>query len=251
MAQNGSGLDYSDDHPTGPRRPNPFTQSSTINLDDNPSTSEPDRFSVEQPDGSVVVNIFDEDGDQQQRPEPLTTGFSRNLADEMSEDELAKVSAELIEGIDADIDSRKEWMDTRAKGIRMLALVVEEPQQGIDFGPTSAPLEGQSRVRHNIMLEATVAFQAGARGELLPAAGPVKIQNVTPTASPQGMPDSGAPTDELATAFEQDMNYWLMDVAREYVPDTDRMFFQVGWSGDGFKKSGRSQPGLSRPFQSV
>jgi hypothetical protein len=154
----------------------------------------------------------------------------------MSEDELAKVSAELIEGIDADIDSRKEWMDTRAKGIRMLALVVEEPQQGIDFGPTSAPLEGQSRVRHNIMLEATVAFQAGARGELLPAAGPVKIQNVTPTASPQGMPDSGAPTDELATAFEQDMNYWLMDVAREYVPDTDRMFFQVGWSGDGFKK---------------
>lgn len=235
MARNG--LDYSDDFPTGPKRPNPFDTSTSINLDDDPSTPAEDKFSVERPDGSVTINIFDDDADTSApQPPSQRTGFDRNLAEDLDEEALNKLSADLMEGIQDDLDSRREWMDTRAKGIKMLALNVEEPQQGVDHGPTSAPLEGQSRVRHTIMLEATVAFQAGARGELLPAGGPVKIQNVTPSGAPQDVPDSGYPQDQLANALQQDLNYWLKSVAKEYIPDTDRMFFQIPWSGDGFRK---------------
>jgi hypothetical protein len=43
-------------------------------------------------------------------------------------------------------------------------------------------------------------------------------------------------SDELATALEKDMNHYLTVIATEYVPDTDRMLFYVGFGGDGFKK---------------
>ena len=40
-----------------------------------------------------------------------------------------------------------------------------------------APVEGMSRVRHPLLLEAVLRFQANARSELLPTDGPVKIRN--------------------------------------------------------------------------
>ena len=42
--------------------------------------------------------------------------------------------------------------------------------------------------------------------------------------------------DELGQALEKDMNHYLTVTATEYVPDTDRMLFYVGFGGDGFKK---------------
>jgi hypothetical protein len=86
------------------------------------------------------------------------------------------------------------------------------------------------------MLEAVIAFQAGARGELLPAQGPCKIKNVGAPLPPPLDADSPEPIDELANAMETDFNWYLTDTATEYIPDTDRMFFHVAFGGDGFKK---------------
>jgi hypothetical protein len=235
-------LDYSDDHPTGPSRPNPFDGPSEVDLDKKPKNIGPVSISdnvikIERSDGSVTIDLDADDAESDANTYRAgLTGFYRNLADEMDELDLQGIVNDTIEGIDADIASRKEWMDIRSKGIRMLALKIEEPQQGADFGPTAAPLEGQSRVRHSLLLEATIAFQAGARGELLPAGGPCKIKNIGPAAPPTNAPDSSQPLDELATALEQDFNWYLTDTATEYVPDTDRMFFHVAFGGDGFKK---------------
>ena len=233
-------LDYSDDHPTGPKRDNPFTSSSEVDLKEDSGAgpvdidAEKGIIKIERPDGSVTIDFGGNEDASSERP--LTGGFDRNLAEEMDDMELSAIVADLIEGIEADIQSRKEWMEIRSKGIKMLALKIEEPSQGEDFGPTSAPVEGQSRIRHSLMLEATVAFQAGARGELLPASGPVKVKNVGPGASPTQAPDSQQPLDELANALEMDLNWYLTDTAKEYVPDTDRMLFHVAYGGDGFKK---------------
>jgi hypothetical protein len=104
--------------------------------------------------------------------------FDTNLALKLDDMELEEIGSTLLEGIKLDDDSRKEWLETRALGISLLGLKLEKPRS--DAGASSAPLEGMSTVRHPLLLEATVRFQATARGELLPAAGPVKVRNDSP-----------------------------------------------------------------------
>jgi len=188
------------------------------------------------------------------------TSFEANLAHDMEEGTLDQIASELLEGIERDILSRREWMDTRALGIQLLGLKLEKPRS--DLGSSSAPLEGMSTVRHPLLLEATVSFQATARAELLPAAGPVKVRNDTPImprhvlSSPNPAdPDNPYPTlpppelaassDENAQALERDLNHYLL-TKTDYVADTDRMLFYVGFGGDGFKKV-YNHPLLRRP----
>jgi len=85
-----------------------------------------------------------------------------------------------------------------------------------------------SRVRHPLLLEAVLRFQANARSELLPTDGPVKIREDNNNAT-----DS---TDELANDLENDLNHYLTATAREYYPDTDRMLLMLGFGGTAFKK---------------
>jgi hypothetical protein len=208
---------------------------------------------VDTPDGGVVID-FNPD---LSKPEDKTKGWFANLADQIDEGELASIASQLLDGIQRDEDSRQEWMAMRAKGITMLGLKLEDPSDV--GGSASAPLEGMSRIRHPLLTEATVRFQANARGELLPAAGPVKVRNdmTLPPKPPINMPPldntpggpppppmmghNGGPnlmeeTDNLADVLETDFNHYLTVTATEYVPDTDRMLFYVGFGGDGFKK---------------
>jgi hypothetical protein len=242
MARKNSTLQY-DDRPTGPDRPNPFTDSSEVDISGGdkaaraPIEVNPDGYiKIERPDGSVVIDFSGRDKDK--TAEPLHGGFNRNLAADMDEQELNSVVADLIEGIEADEQSRKEWMDIRRDGMKMLALKVEEPKSSTALADMTAPLEGMSNVRHSILLEAVIAFQAGARGELLPAAGPVKVKNSGPPNPPPqaAVVDGTEPNDELAVALEADFNFYLTNTASEYVPDTDRMYFLIAYGGDGFKK---------------
>lgn len=264
---------------------------------------------TEHPDGGATID-FNPDVSAKK---PDEGDFYRNIANELDDGLLSTIASSLLDGIDADEQSRKEWLDTRALGITLLGLKLEAPKT--DLG--AAPLEGMSNVRHPLLLEATVRFQATAGGELLPASGPVKVRNDSvmppeppappppppmpppqPGAPPMGMPPGpppemgmppgpppgaappmgmpsgpppgmgvppmgmppgpppGAPPmppqmghnggpplmgetqklDELGDALEKDMNHYLTVTATEYVPDTDRMLFYIGFGGDGFKK---------------
>jgi len=194
---------------------------------------------VVHPDGSATID-FNPD---RAAGNVDSDDFYRNLANEIDEGKLTSIADELLTGINYDEDSRKDWLQTRARGIQLLGLKLEEPRG--DVSTTSAPIEGQSTIRHPLLLEATVRFQATARGELLPATGPVKVRNdATPppesqqppyTMQPQE-PPSGQQLDDLGDALETDMNHYLTVTATEYYPDTDRMLFHIGYGGDGFKK---------------
>ena len=209
-------------------------------------------LSIEQPDGSVIIDTNPDMSD----PDKQTKGFYENLASKIDDGELATIATQLLDGIQRDIDSRKEWMTMREKGITLLGLKLESQS---DASSDGAGFEGISKIRHPILLEATVRFQANARSELLPASGPVKIRNdmTLPPKPPANMPpldntpggpmpppmvghNGGPPLmeeqDSLADALEKDMNHYLTVTATEYVPDTDRMLFYVGFGGDGFKK---------------
>lgn len=150
-----------------------------------------------------------------------------NLAEFLSDAELSLIASELMQGIESDEQSRSEWVSIRAKGIDLLGLKLEQPRA--DVGGSGAPMDGMSTVRHPLLLEACLRFQANALGELLPASGPVKVKN-------NGLGAGNGDVD--ADQLEEDMNRYLTSAngAPEYYPDTDRMLFSVGFSGMGFKK---------------
>ena len=87
---------------------------------------------TEHGDGSVT---FDESKGSK---ESTDDGFYRNIADEIDDDELMRIGSELLTGIGLDQDSRRDWLEARAAGIRLLGLKLEEPRG--DLGTASAPL---------------------------------------------------------------------------------------------------------------
>jgi hypothetical protein len=169
-------------------------------------------------DGKPIADAEDVDG----QPE----GWFDNLSNKIDDSELARITEDLLRGVQDDLESRNEWIEDRAQGIKLLGLKIELP--GIQGTGDGAPIEGMSKVRHPLLQEAVLRFQANARSELLPTDGPVKIRD-----------DANGTTvqrDEIANAFEKDMNHFLTSTAREYYPDTDRMLLLLGFGGTSFKK---------------
>jgi hypothetical protein len=144
--------------------------------------------------------------------------FDANLAEYMNAGELAEIAGDVLSDIDADVSSRKDWMQTYVDGLELLGLKIET---------RSEPWEGACGVYHPLMSEALVKFQAETVMETLPAAGPVKTVVV------------GRETvEKLAAAdrVQKDMNYQIMEEMPEYRPEHERMCWGLGLSGNAFKK---------------
>ena len=169
-------------------------------------------------DGKPIADAADVDG------EPA--GWFDNLAEKIDQSELARIAEDLLRGVQDDLESRNEWIEDRAQGIKLLGLKIELP--GLQGSGDGAPIEGMSKVRHPLLQEAVLRFQANARSELLPTDGPVKIRDDANGTTTQ--------RDDIANAFEKDMNHFLTSTAREYYPDTDRMLLLLGFGGTSFKK---------------
>jgi hypothetical protein len=180
---------------------------------------------IEHEDGAVTLSV-DDNPLGNVYGEPKERDWYDNLVDDIDPAELGRISSDLLRGVDDDLQSRREWVEDRALGMRLLGLKVEVPSlQGASDG---APVEGMSKVRHPLLLEAVLRFQANARSELLPTDGPVKIRNDDNQATLE--------TDQLANSLQRDLNHYLTAVATEYYPDTDRMLLMLGFGGTAFKK---------------
>ena len=144
--------------------------------------------------------------------------FSANLAEEIPEDVLSTISADLIGEYEEDVSSRKDWMQTYVDGLELLGMKLEERAE---------PWEGACGVYHPLLAEALVKFQSETIMETFPAAGPVKTQII------------GKETPAKKAAAERvqnDMNYQLTDVMVEYRGEHERMLWGLGLSGNAFKK---------------
>jgi len=197
-----------------------------IDGEDKPIANEDGKIlEIEHDDGSITISLDGKSLNGDDKPKG-PTGWFDNLVEDISELELNRISDELMRGISDDIDSRKDWIEDHSTGIKLLGLKIEIP--GLGGSAEGAPVEGMNRVRHPLLLEAVLRFQANARSEMLPTDGPVKIRN----------DDNNATLDEdqLAKAFERDLNHYLTSTATEYYPDTDRMLFMLGFGGTAFKK---------------
>ena len=180
---------------------------------------------IEHDDGSISVSIDGRPVEEASEAEKAGEWF-RNLVDDIDDMELSRIGEDLLRGVRDDIDSRNDWIEDRAQGIKLLGLKIEIP--GLQGAADGAPVEGMSKVRHPLLLEAVLRFQANARSEMLPTDGPVKVRVESLTDMLQ--------QDNLADNLEKDLNHYLTAIAKEYYPDTDRMLFMLGFGGTAFKK---------------
>lgn len=180
---------------------------------------------IKHPDGSITVALGGRPLKSAQRAK--SEGWYKNLCDDIDPMELTRISEELLVGIRDDETSRIEWTETVAEGIKLLGIKLE-PSTGGGISADAAPVEGMSKVRHPLLLEAILRFQANARGEFLPVDGPIKMRDDSNNAT--------SDEDQLANYFQKDLNHFLTVVAEEYYPDTDRMFLKLGFQGLTFKK---------------
>jgi len=144
--------------------------------------------------------------------------FDQNLAEVLDNDVIQEIVSDLISDYDDDVASRKDWMQTYVDGLELLGMKIEE---------RSEPWVGACGVYHPLLSEALVKFQAEVMMSTFPAAGPVKTQII------------GKETQEkkdAATRVQDDMNYELTDVMKEFRPEHERMLWGLGLSGNAFKK---------------
>ena len=146
------------------------------------------------------------------------TDFYANLAEVIDDQELNVIKNDLMGNVEADKSSREDWEQTYRDGLEYLGMKYEE---------RSAPFEGASGVMHPLLAESVTQFQAQAYNEILPSQGPVKTQ-VIGMANPE--------TEQQASRVQEFMNYQLMQVMKEYDPETDQMLFYLPLSGSAFRK---------------
>ena len=164
----------------------------------------------EMEDGSVLVGPT---------PPVLQEGeFYQNLAEELEDQELAKILNNCLGDVQGDKSSRKEWEQQYRDGLEFLGMRYEERTQ---------PFAGASGVTHPLLAESVTQFQAQAYKELLPSNGPVRTQVIGAKT-----PDS----EQQASRVKEYMNYQITQVMQEYDPETDQLLFYLPLSGSAFRK---------------
>ena len=144
--------------------------------------------------------------------------FFDNLAEFLSDSELAEVSNDLMDQYTSNKASRQDWEETYSNGLELLGFKYEE---------RTMPFRGATGVTHPVLAEAAVQFQAQAFNELLPPDGPVRTAVL------------GSQTHakvEQASRVKNFMNYYITNVMEEYTPEFDQMLFNLPLAGSTFKK---------------
>jgi len=155
-------------------------------------------------------------------PEELTpeeeAKFEENLAEVLDGSQLQTLASELDMMFDQDSQSRKDWMETYVKGLKLLGIKIEERTE---------PWAGACGVFHPMLMESAVKFQSETIMETFPAAGPVKTVIIGKDTKEK---------EDAAVRVREDMNYELTERMLEYRSEHERALFALALAGNSFKK---------------
>ena len=152
---------------------------------------------------------------------PSSGDWDENLAESLGTSGLAD---RLIDFAKVDKESRKDWEEREKRALEMLGI-----KDTIEAEDQKVP--GMNRVRHPMLMDAAVHFQANAITEIFPATGPCKTKILgTQTAAKKAQ----------AERIEMFVNFYLTEVDRPYFADTDQMLFYLPLSGSVFRKGGQN-----------
>jgi hypothetical protein len=169
-------------------------------------------------DGSSVYEI----GPPPQ--EPTDTDFYGNLAAELPDEALDKLSSFLLEAIEEDLASRKDWMDSVEKVQHYLGFSIEDAK-GAAFSQASMTFD-------TTLGTAVVRFYATMRAEFFPQEGPahIRVNDEWPEAE-----------QRKAERAKKGMNHYLTVEDKGYYADADRSLLYLGFYGSLVKKVYRDE----------
>ena len=144
--------------------------------------------------------------------------FYSNLAEDMDDRILSRISGDLLEDYKRDKESRSDWEKSYTSGLDLL---------GFKMSEDSRPFQGASSVTHPLLAESVTQFQAQAYKELLPSDGPVRTLVIG---------DATREKEDQAQRVQEFMNYMLMEQMEEYTPEFDQLLFYLPLAGSAFKK---------------
>ena len=147
-----------------------------------------------------------------------TEAFFSNLANDMSEEVLQRMSNRLLDDYKKDRVSRKDWETSYTNNLDLLGLNQRE---------MTRPFRGSASVTHPLLSEAVTQFQAQAYKELLPSQGPVRTKVL-------GIEDNEKINQ--AQRVQDFMNYMITEEMEEYTPEFDQLLFYLALAGSAFKK---------------
>ena len=171
---------------------------------------------IDPSDGGVIVD-FSSESVEMEASEEISEWYG-DLSEDLDEEDLRDISADVIENYNADKDSRGEWESMFERGFDLLGLKLEEG---------SEPFQGACTAVHPLLIESAVKFQSKATQELFPSGGPVKTQIL----------GSSTPDKEMQSNRVQNfMNFQLTEQMPEYFDEFERMLFHLPLIGSAFKK---------------
>ena len=77
---------------------------------------------IEHPDGSISISLNGKGIGSEETEAERAKDWFRNLVDDIDGGELTRIAEELMRGVGDDIESRREWIEDRAQGIKLLGL---------------------------------------------------------------------------------------------------------------------------------
>jgi hypothetical protein len=184
---------------------------------------DPEAIVVEMEDGSLEITFGDED-----ETDDVIGEHGDNLAELLKDDELEAIATELLDAVDIDKRSRREWAEAYIHGLELLGMKIEERTE---------PWAGASGVFHPMLSEAVVRFQAQAMGELMPSSGPAKTKII------------GKLTREKlsqADRVQQELNYQIGERIPNFREEMEQLLFKLPLAGSAFKKV-YYDPTIKRP----
>ena len=171
------------------------------------------RETGEEEDGSSVYEIGPPSG------ESPPDDFNENLATQLRDEALDRIASFLLEAIDEDLASRKEWMDSVEKARQYLGFSIEDSKD--------VPFKGATNTFDTTLSTALVRFYAIMRAEFFPPQGPAHIQ---------GSDDSSAEEEAQGERAKKWMNHYLTVEDKGYYGDVNRALLYEGFYGSLVKK---------------
>lgn len=194
----------------------PLSVGDTLPVMDVPIEEDAPSDVVELDDGSVEVTLggpTEEDG-----VDMASIPHDANLIDYISDQDLAKLSSDLLADFDADRRSRSDWEKTYIAGLDLMGLKIEDRTE---------PWVGACGVFHPILTEAVIRFQSETIMETVPAAGPAKTK-IVGKATPEKI--------KMAKRIENEINHVVMDKMDGYRDEKERQLFSLAMAGSVFTK---------------
>lgn len=152
---------------------------------------------------------------------PLNTlANSVNIADELDDEELDKISAAVRKGYDIDVDSCQEWREITEKALDAAKQVMQTKNH---------PFPGASNVKYPLITKAAIDFAARTYPEIVQ-------NNRVVRATVHGSDLDGA-KQARAERVEEFMSYQLLEKNTEWEDGTDSLLHMLPVLGTIFRKT--------------